>query len=114
MNGVGVRLWTLFGVRTRTLQELQTSRFGLGRAYVDKRLEIPSEPSSIHFVMKVDKDRHLDPAQRAREKQLSRAADAHALASGERSEAELRSENEVFVSPQAPARVDLSAARALA
>jgi hypothetical protein len=64
--------------------------------------------------MKVDEDRHLDPAQRAREKQLSRAVDARALASGRRSEDELRSENEVFVGPQAPARVDLSAARALA
>lgn len=38
----------------------------------------------------------LDPAERAREKQESRDADARALASGAKSAAQLRRENGVF------------------
>jgi hypothetical protein len=56
----------------------------------------------------------LDAGQRALEKERSRAADGRALASARISVAELRAQNEVFVGQDAPARIDLAAARALA
>lgn len=56
----------------------------------------------------------FDVAERALEKERSRAADARALASAEIGVAELRAQNEVFVGEREPARIDLAAARALA
>jgi hypothetical protein len=56
----------------------------------------------------------LDPVERALDKARSRAADGHALASARISVAELRAQNEAFVGQDAPARIDLAAARALA
>lgn len=56
----------------------------------------------------------LDPAQRASEKERSRAADAVALANGRLSLAELREQNEAFARFGVPVRIDLAAARALA
>jgi hypothetical protein len=56
----------------------------------------------------------LDPARRARDKARSRAADEIALASGRVAPDELRKQNEVFVCSGALAKIDLSAARALA
>jgi hypothetical protein len=55
----------------------------------------------------------FDPAERAREKQASRDADARALASGEKSALELERENEVFARLASRARIDLPAARSL-
>jgi hypothetical protein len=57
---------------------------------------------------------HVDPAERRLQKDASRLADAHALASGRKDAAQLRSENEVLVSPGRPARIELPAARSLA
>lgn len=56
----------------------------------------------------------LDVAERALEKERSRAADARALASGQVGVGELRSQNEAFVGDRGSARIDLAAARALA
>jgi len=42
----------------------------------------------------------LDPAERAREKQRYREADARALAAGAKTQAELRRENGVFAFPK--------------
>jgi hypothetical protein len=53
----------------------------------------------------------LDPEERAREKQLSREADARALASGEKSRDELRRENGHFAFPNV--RVSLRGAKPL-
>lgn len=58
--------------------------------------------------------KRLVVAERALEKERSRAADARALASAQISSAELRVQNEVFVGEREPARIDLAAARALA
>lgn len=60
--------------------------------------------------MALDHD-HLDPAERAREKQRSREDDAHALASGAKSRAQLRRENGVFVFPKV--RVSLRGSKPL-
>ena len=46
----------------------------------------------------------FDPAERAREKQASRDADARALASGEKSRAQLKAENGAFAFPRARIR----------
>ncbi|MCA9675610.1 MAG: hypothetical protein KC464_11285 [Myxococcales bacterium] len=50
----------------------------------------------------------LDPAERAREKAASRAADALALASGEKSREQLRVENNAFGFPRKRVRIDFS------
>lgn len=49
-----------------------------------------------------------DPRQRVLEKQRSREADAQALASGEKTRAQLRDENRAFVFPRERLRVDFS------
>jgi hypothetical protein len=54
---------------------------------------------------------HLDPVERAREKQRSRDEDARALASGEKSPDELRRENGHFAFPHV--RVSLRGAKPL-
>jgi hypothetical protein len=53
----------------------------------------------------------LDPAERAREKQRSREDDARALASGAKSQAQLRRENGLFAFPKV--RVSLRGAKPL-
>jgi hypothetical protein len=53
----------------------------------------------------------LDPAERAHEKYLSREEDARALASGEKSRAQLRRENGLFAFPNV--RVSLRGAKPL-
>ena len=53
----------------------------------------------------------LDPAERAREKSLSREEDARALASGAKSLAQLRRENGLFAFPNV--RVSLRGAKPL-
>jgi hypothetical protein len=53
----------------------------------------------------------FDPAERAREKQISRDEDAKALASGAKSADQLRRENGVFVFPNV--RVSLRGAKSL-
>ena len=53
----------------------------------------------------------LDPAERAREKQRAREEDAHDLASGTKSRAQLRRENGVFAFPNV--RVSLRGAKPL-
>lgn len=58
--------------------------------------------------------KHLDFAERALEKERSRLDDARALASAQITIAELRAQNEMFVSERTPAGIDLAAARALA
>jgi hypothetical protein len=58
-------------------------------------------------------DQPLDPAARAAEKQRSRDEDARALASGEKTAAQLRDENEVFAKLAPMSRVDLTASRSL-
>jgi len=55
----------------------------------------------------------LDQVARAAEKQRSRAEDARALASGEKTGAHLREENEVFARLAPRTRVDLGASRSL-
>jgi hypothetical protein len=55
----------------------------------------------------------LHPQARAREKQASREADAHVLASGRRSPRQLRSENEAFAPLAARGAVRLYASRSL-
>lgn len=50
---------------------------------------------------------NLDAAERAREKAASREADARALASGEKSSAELRVENGAFGFPPDRVRIDI-------
>jgi hypothetical protein len=64
----------------------------------------------ILFFMAQDPER-LDPAERAREKQLSREKDARALASGAKSRAQLRRENGLFAFPKV--RVSLRGAKPL-
>jgi hypothetical protein len=56
----------------------------------------------------------LNPSSRVYAKQASRAADEHALASGQKSVSQLKRENEVFASFAPSARIDLSASRRLA
>jgi hypothetical protein len=63
---------------------------GLPRLFV-----APSALPPYLYPMAKESDR-FDPQERAREKQLSRDADAHALASGEKSRDELRRENGHF------------------
>lgn len=46
----------------------------------------------------------FDPAERAREKQASRDADARALLSGEKTRAQLKAENGAFAFPRARIR----------
>lgn len=58
-------------------------------------------------------DLPLDIAARAREKEVSRQADALALANGDKTAEQLREENEVFASLAPVARADLSASRSL-
>ena len=55
----------------------------------------------------------LDAEQRAREKERSRAADERALASGAKSVAQLKVENEAFAPLASMSRLDLSASRSL-
>ena len=50
----------------------------------------------------------LSPALRAQEKAASRADDARALASGEKSPEQLRAENSAFAFPRDLVRVDFS------
>ena len=57
---------------------------------------------------------HFDSQVRAAEKRQSRLADAQALASGLKSVAQLKRENEVFSPLAREARLDLSASRLLA
>jgi len=64
----------------------------------------------ILFFMAQDPER-LDPAERAREKQLSREEDARALASGAKSRAQLRRENGLLAF--AKVRVSLRGAKPL-
>lgn len=51
------------------------------------------------------------PAERAREKAVSREADARALASGEKSREQLRVENGAFAFPPERIRLDFSRAK---
>jgi hypothetical protein len=60
-----------------------------------------------------DKVNSFDPRERAREKARSRVADERALASGQKSMADLKRENEVFAPLASSARIDLSASRSL-
>jgi hypothetical protein len=55
----------------------------------------------------------FDPAERAAEKQRSRDEDYRALASGEKTVAELQLENEVFARLASRARVNPSASESL-
>ena len=55
----------------------------------------------------------LDSRIRSAEKQRSRLADGRALASGQKSVAQLKRENEVFAPLAREARVDFSASRSL-
>jgi len=59
------------------------------------------------------KSESLDPRARAAAKQRSRDADERALASGRKSVAQLKRENEVFAPLAREARVDFTAARSL-
>ncbi len=56
---------------------------------------------------------HIDPNSRARAKQAARAADERQMASGEKSVAQLKRENEVFAPLARSAQVNLSASRSL-
>jgi hypothetical protein len=56
---------------------------------------------------------HVDPSSRARAKQAARADDERLMASGEKSVAQLKRENEVFAPLARSARVNLSASRSL-
>lgn len=55
----------------------------------------------------------FDVAARARAKEASRRADAHAVSSGQKSASQLRRENEVFAPLVVGARVNFSASRRL-
>lgn len=50
----------------------------------------------------------FDPAERAREKAASRAEDARALASGEKTREQLQAENAAFAFPPERVRIDFS------
>ena len=54
-----------------------------------------------------------NPAERAREKEASRESDANALATGQKSREQLRSENGAFAFPRERVRLDLSRAKNL-
>ncbi|MBA2451474.1 MAG: hypothetical protein H0V51_25945 [Chloroflexi bacterium] len=60
------------------------------------------------------KELHIDPRARARAKQASRAADERMLATGEKSVAQLKRENEVFAPFARSAKIDLTSSRRLA
>ena len=64
-----------------------------------------------YFVAMGHESERLDPAERAREKYLSREEDARALVSGEKSRAQLRRENGLFAFPNV--RVSLRGAKPL-
>lgn len=68
-------------------------------------------PQRPYFVDMDQESERLDPAQRAREKSLSREEDAQALASGAKSRAQLRRENGLFAFPNV--RVSLRGAKPL-
>ena len=56
---------------------------------------------------------HIDSSSRARAKQVARADDERLMASGEKSVAQLKRENEAFAPLARSARVNLSASRSL-
>jgi hypothetical protein len=56
---------------------------------------------------------HIDSSSRARAKQAARADDERLMASGEKSVAQLKRENEAFAPLARSARVNLSASRSL-
>ncbi len=56
---------------------------------------------------------HIDPSSRARAKQAARADNERLMASGEKSVAQLKRENEAFAPLARSARVNLSASRSL-
>ncbi len=58
--------------------------------------------------MKVNRNSQYNASQRAMEKAASREADAEALASGEKTPAQLRDENRAFAFPRERLRVDFS------
>jgi hypothetical protein len=55
----------------------------------------------------------LDPEQRFEEKERARRADVEALRSGEKTEAQLKRENEFFAFPRERMRVNLDSAHSL-
>ncbi len=55
----------------------------------------------------------LDPQERFAEKERARRADVEALRSGEKTEAQLKRENEFFAFPRERMRVNLDSARSL-
>jgi hypothetical protein len=73
------------------------------------RPNLPATPvNSVYTLSKVMSAERYNASQRALEKQLSREADARALASGEKTRAQLRDENRAFAFPRERLRVDFS------
>lgn len=58
-------------------------------------------------------ENNIDPDSRARTKQASRAADERLMASGGKSVARVKRENEVFAPLARAARIDLTSSRSL-
>jgi hypothetical protein len=56
---------------------------------------------------------HIDAQQRFDEKERARRADAEALRSGQKTEAQLKRETDAFASPPSRARINLDSARSL-
>jgi hypothetical protein len=80
------------------------------------RLSVVATDGTLGTMSSMKKSRqvqHLDGKARAQAKQASRDADARALASGRRSAAALRQENEVVANAARSARLDLAASRSL-
>jgi hypothetical protein len=73
--------------------------------------KVALSPRRPYFVAMGQESERLDPAERAREKHLSREEDARALASGAKSLAQLRRENGLFAFPNV--RVSLRGAKPL-
>ena len=61
----------------------------------------------------VTKTEPLDPKQRFAEKERSRRADVAALRSGQKTQTQLKRENEVLAFPASRARINLNSARSL-